>query len=80
VVTKLQVAGADVPVPADPDDGFDLPIPTKAGTETEIHIEWTDTWSFGSATTAGILRAPALSIGLAGADNAVCERRRAIDR
>jgi hypothetical protein len=53
VVTKLQVAGADVPVPPKPDEGFDLPVPAKAGTETEIHIEWTDTWPFNATTDQG---------------------------
>ena len=52
-VTKLQVAGVDVPVPSDPDKGFDLSVPTKRGAETEIHIEWTDTWPFTSIKPEG---------------------------
>ena len=53
LVTKVQVAGVDMPVPPNPDDGFDLPIPTKRGTESEIHIEWTDTWPFTAMKSEG---------------------------
>jgi hypothetical protein len=52
-VTKLQVDGVDVPVPPDPDEGFDLPISTKSGAESEIHIEWTDSWPFTAMTSEG---------------------------
>jgi hypothetical protein len=53
VVTKLQVGGVDVPVPPEPDEGFDVPVPAKAGAESEIHIEWTDTWPFNATTDEG---------------------------